>query len=561
MSGSPRTYPETAGGAMAPTPARGQRHTSGIAPLAIRPKASCSSSYIPKNYYKHPASQLYIPHEMHPTSFPAPPTILPSQQQQQQQKAIYSSSCPSTSSSNSSLLSSSSATSHCSQQSLESHSVDDTSSPPPNMVWEQTHMPSSASETLYLPQMPSCNKGLTSHILSMMAGVSPPLGSTGLHSSSYFTPQHEDIDFDPSPYARSNSMPLFSHVTAAPGYGSDLDVEFPVQHQMGNISPNYLPSTGQWTPPPHEISSEFYGQSVVDPNMMPGTPPGSAIYENELKGLNLINEPYYPQQSTVDDVPPYAEIIYDALMSAPEHKMNLQDIYKYFRDNYEKFRSDSRKGWMNSIRHNLSMNGAFVKIERAASDPGKGYMWLLAPAAVAGGVLSTTRYRKQGTALERGNMDADTSYSCYSVPKRNRTSASKRAQTKARRTRITARKTLQHEQNVNQLQQQPESPYPDFDCAMVHTPISIDISPMTPDHDFSSYHSESFSETLSLSSRHATPAIRPTEWQSPTSAHGHTSPYYVQSDDGLATYDAQLGNCKFGVYNHPYDGDFEERCS
>lgn len=52
---------------------------------------------------------------------------------------------------------------------------------------------------------------------------------------------------------------------------------------------------------------------------------------------------------------PYAKLIYRALMSRPNRSMVLQEIYQWFRDNTAKGSSDS-KGWMNSIRHNLSMN-------------------------------------------------------------------------------------------------------------------------------------------------------------------------------------------------------------
>jgi len=52
---------------------------------------------------------------------------------------------------------------------------------------------------------------------------------------------------------------------------------------------------------------------------------------------------------------PYAKLIHRALMSKPDHSMVLQDIYQWFRENTNKGSSDN-KGWMNSIRHNLSMN-------------------------------------------------------------------------------------------------------------------------------------------------------------------------------------------------------------
>lgn len=52
---------------------------------------------------------------------------------------------------------------------------------------------------------------------------------------------------------------------------------------------------------------------------------------------------------------PYAKLIYRALMGAPNRSMVLQEIYQWFRENTPKGNSQS-KGWMNSIRHNLSMN-------------------------------------------------------------------------------------------------------------------------------------------------------------------------------------------------------------
>ncbi|KAJ8122725.1 hypothetical protein ONZ43_g1149 [Nemania bipapillata] len=52
---------------------------------------------------------------------------------------------------------------------------------------------------------------------------------------------------------------------------------------------------------------------------------------------------------------PYAQLLRKAFLSANDHKMKLQEIYQWFRDNTDKAKRDS-KGWQNSIRHNLSMN-------------------------------------------------------------------------------------------------------------------------------------------------------------------------------------------------------------
>lgn len=55
--------------------------------------------------------------------------------------------------------------------------------------------------------------------------------------------------------------------------------------------------------------------------------------------------------------PPYAKLIYRALMDAPEHQMVLKDIYEWIAQNTDKARDPAFKGWQNSVRHNLSMNG------------------------------------------------------------------------------------------------------------------------------------------------------------------------------------------------------------
>lgn len=70
--------------------------------------------------------------------------------------------------------------------------------------------------------------------------------------------------------------------------------------------------------------------------------------------------------STVDpsndkNEPPYAKLIWQAFMSTPSRSMHLQQIYEWFRQNTDKANGDG-KGWMNSIRHNLSMNKVKIPI-------------------------------------------------------------------------------------------------------------------------------------------------------------------------------------------------------
>ena len=63
---------------------------------------------------------------------------------------------------------------------------------------------------------------------------------------------------------------------------------------------------------------------------------------------------------------PYAQLIYRALKSASGHKVVLKEIYEWFERNTDKAKNSSSKGWQNSIRHNLSMNGVSSCISRVS---------------------------------------------------------------------------------------------------------------------------------------------------------------------------------------------------
>lgn len=61
--------------------------------------------------------------------------------------------------------------------------------------------------------------------------------------------------------------------------------------------------------------------------------------------------------NAIDKEQPYAQLIYRALLDAPNHTMVLRDIYDWFLRYTDKAAHSETKGWQNSIRHNLSMNG------------------------------------------------------------------------------------------------------------------------------------------------------------------------------------------------------------
>nr|XP_060612101.1 forkhead box protein O4 [Anolis sagrei ordinatus] len=77
----------------------------------------------------------------------------------------------------------------------------------------------------------------------------------------------------------------------------------------------------------------------------------------------------------------YADLISQAIESAPEKRLTLAQIYEwmvrsvpYFRDKGD---SNSSAGWKNSIRHNLSLHSKFMKVHNEAT--GKSSWWMLNP--------------------------------------------------------------------------------------------------------------------------------------------------------------------------------------
>lgn len=109
-------------------------------------------------------------------------------------------------------------------------------------------------------------------------------------------------------------------------------------------------------PPPHPAYHPLYPyRFMVDP-----------------RALYRVPEEPKPQHS-------YIGLIAMAILSVPERKLVLSEIYSYILEHYAYFRTRG-PGWRNSIRHNLSLNDCFVKAGRSAN--GKGHYWAIHPANI-----------------------------------------------------------------------------------------------------------------------------------------------------------------------------------
>lgn len=96
----------------------------------------------------------------------------------------------------------------------------------------------------------------------------------------------------------------------------------------------------------------------------------------------------------------YIALIAMAILSCPNKKMILGDIYQYISDNFPYYRNKD-KSWRNSIRHNLSLNECFIKAGR--SENGKGNYWAIHPANLEDFANGDFRRRRARRRVRRSN--------------------------------------------------------------------------------------------------------------------------------------------------------------
>ncbi|KAL5288511.1 let-381 family protein [Megaselia abdita] len=77
----------------------------------------------------------------------------------------------------------------------------------------------------------------------------------------------------------------------------------------------------------------------------------------------------------------YINMIATAIKESPEGRLTLSEIYTNLQSKHDFFRGEYA-GWKNSVRHNLSLNECFKKLQKGMGQtkPGKGNFWIIDPA-------------------------------------------------------------------------------------------------------------------------------------------------------------------------------------
>lgn len=112
-------------------------------------------------------------------------------------------------------------------------------------------------------------------------------------------------------------------------------------------------------------NSHSAGENIFD---------GGHIKKKQKKARREVQEVGFLLDSSEKPPYSYATLIGMAILSHPDKQLTLSQIYLWISDTF-KFYSQGDLGWQNLIRHNLSLNKAFVKGEK--SKDGKGHFWVV----------------------------------------------------------------------------------------------------------------------------------------------------------------------------------------
>lgn len=179
-------------------------------------------------------------------------------------------------------------------------------------------------------------------------------------------------------------------ISAAP----DASAAKAKQPKKGSSSSNRRPAAAPSSTPASSSSTTFSLPPGADMSKTEwDRPDGSRIVKLvseelqaaiEARGADFVEPPprYYvlpPGFGSTKAKPSqvsYAGLIGQAIKTSSDQRLSLAEVYQWISTVHPFFERGDR-GWQNSIRHNLSLNKSFIKVERESNMPGKGGWWAI----------------------------------------------------------------------------------------------------------------------------------------------------------------------------------------
>lgn len=206
------------------------------------------------------------------------------------------------------------------------------------------------------------------------AGGSHSLETPNVYATNISTPPHTS-------YSKRSRLPHITPIRVGDGGLRALLMSPDFSSPQPPLALEKIPTFGSLLLPPPPpmtmamVDTEFSLQPVCeDESMSNSVFEGSQKKKKVKKARRECREDGFLLSSLEKPPYSYATLIGMAILSHPDKQLTLLQIYLWIADTFKYYRQGD-VGWQNSIRHNLSLNKAFVKGEK--SKDGKGHFWLV----------------------------------------------------------------------------------------------------------------------------------------------------------------------------------------
>ncbi|XP_049432487.1 forkhead box protein N1 [Epinephelus fuscoguttatus] len=163
----------------------------------------------------------------------------------------------------------------------------------------------------------------------------------------------------------------------------------PVEPFVSQSYPSYSSSS-----PLQQVSSKLYPNSEQSSSSKYSLQSLSTHSHHESTTQSLFPKPIYS----------YSILIFLALKNSKTGSLPVSEIYSFMTEHFPYFKS-APDGWKNSVRHNLSLNKCFEKVEnKNGNSSRKGCLWALNPAKVEKMQEELHKWRRKDPVSVRRSM-------------------------------------------------------------------------------------------------------------------------------------------------------------